>query len=308
MDHAGIARHRHRHARLAQPRGIRLALVTERVVFRGDDESRRQSLELRRGQRRGVGLGPVLRALEVVVPEPAHRIPREQVAVGVVAIRPRVEVVLRDRIGEHLERQRGTAPVAAHEADGGGEVPARAVTADGQAPPVDAETPGLAGDPLGRRVRVFGGDGVLVLGGEAVVDARHDRSRGIGERAADAVMRLDVADHPAAAMEVDVGGEGPATRRGIAPHGDCPAVDGHPVIVDARDVLHRAERGGARAHALAGLGRGHLLRGRQAERRRCVEDLLGLRIEWHGASPPHLSSGGSELRDVPTADGRRALH
>ena len=38
----GIARHRHRHARLAQPRGVRFALVTERVVFRGDDESRRQ--------------------------------------------------------------------------------------------------------------------------------------------------------------------------------------------------------------------------------------------------------------------------
>ena len=48
-----------------------------------------------------------------------------------------------------------------------------------------------------------------MLGRQAVVDARDHAAGRVGERPADAVVRVDVADHPAAAVEEDEAGKGP---------------------------------------------------------------------------------------------------
>ena len=59
----------------------------------------------------------------------------------------------------------------------------------------------VVGDPFCRGDRVIGGGGKFVLGREAVIDRDHDQRACIGELAADDVVGVEIADHPAAAME-----------------------------------------------------------------------------------------------------------
>ena len=42
-----------------------------------------------------------------------------------------------------------------------------------------------------------------VLGCEAIIDADHDATRPVGERATNAVVTFEIADHPSAAVEIN---------------------------------------------------------------------------------------------------------
>ena len=59
----------------------------------------------------------------------------------------------------------------------------------------------LVGGPFGRGDAVLDGGGKAVLGRQPIIDGEHQQLAFMGELAADHVMGLDVADHPAAAME-----------------------------------------------------------------------------------------------------------
>ena len=60
VRHAGITAEVDRHSVVGEPAGVRLALVTQRVVFGGDDERRRQSGETlaRSGEASGLAASP----------------------------------------------------------------------------------------------------------------------------------------------------------------------------------------------------------------------------------------------------------
>jgi hypothetical protein len=83
-----------------------------------------------------------------------------------------------------------------------GEIAAGAVAADGEARRVEAEAAALA------RGEFDGGDAILdrggkaVLGRQAVVEREHDAGRFLRQLPADRVVRLDIADAPAAAMKI----------------------------------------------------------------------------------------------------------
>ena len=72
-----------------------------------------------------------------------------------------------------------------------------------QAGAVTAVLAGVTGGPLQRRPCIVDSGGELVLGRQPVVDGDDDRGRRVGECAAELVVALQVADHPAAAVEVD---------------------------------------------------------------------------------------------------------
>ena len=117
------------------------------------------------------------------------------------------------RIEEQLEG--GTARVAAEsEAHGRREVAAGAVPADGDARGIQAETLGVREDPARR------GDGVVVrgrervLGREAVIEREDDDARAVREGPTEAVVRVDRAYDPPAAVEVDDGGGAVGGRAG----------------------------------------------------------------------------------------------
>src|SRR5258708_35752121 len=96
---------------------------------------------------------------------------------------------------------------------------------------------------------------------------------------------VEAADDPAAAvvedqyrMRADPGGP-------VQPHRDLSAGDRHAMVGHRGHLLERAERGGAGAHGLAGFRRGGVLDRLQVERGESLDDLLGLRIEWHVGLP-----------------------
>ena len=71
---------------------------------------------------------------------------------------------------------------------------------------IDAELFRMVGGPFGRGDAVLDGGGKAVLGREPVIDGEHQQLAFMGELAADHVMGLEIADHPAAAMEEDEAG------------------------------------------------------------------------------------------------------
>ena len=87
--------------------GVIFALVAQRIVFGGDHQCRRQSAQVARPQRRRIGFRRLGRIAEVVVPEPDHRVSRQSIAFGILAIRRRPwRVIVGDRIDQQLTEQR----------------------------------------------------------------------------------------------------------------------------------------------------------------------------------------------------------
>ena len=97
--------------------------------------------------------------------------------------------------------RRGTAPVARHERDDRGEVAAGAVAADREPGGVTAELGRVLAKPRDDRVRVLHAGREPVLGRETVVDRDDDAAGRVADRAAHAVVGVEVADHPPAAVE-----------------------------------------------------------------------------------------------------------
>ena len=194
-----------------------------------------------------------------------------------------------DRVDQHLEQDPRPVAIAGQQRHHRGQVAARAVAADRDARRIEPEARGVGRHPQQSRVGVLDRRRVLELGREPVVH-RRDRAAGrVDDGPADAVVGVEVADHPAAAvvedqhrMRADAGGL-------VHAHRDLAAGDRHAMIGHRGHLLERAERGGARAHGLAGFRRGGVLERLQVERGEGVDDLPGLRIEWHVRLPPGRS-------------------
>ena len=173
----------------------------QRIAFGGLDRGRREAGRVAQ-ERRDARAARIGRRREVVL-----LVPQQLVAVEEVALVGRVpadrQVGRRDGIDQQLEADDRLAGVAQVLADDGREVAAGRVARDRQPRRVGAEQRGVRVRPARRGERVVGRRGEAVLRREPVADVQHDGARGVGERPADAVVRVDRAEQPAAAVEVD---------------------------------------------------------------------------------------------------------
>ena len=190
----------------------------------------------------------------------------------------------------------GPLPLLRHQRDDGRHVAADAVSGDGEAAGVGAE--------LGRVLRHVLGDGVALLDrgriaalrGPVVVDENDDGIGADRELADQAIMRLLVAEHPAAAVNVHDDRQG-AGRAGRPHHADVgpPVRADHQHLVLAGDLRqgdgHRLLR--AREDGASGVGR-ERVDGRRAGE--AVDENPGRRIEVLGGERRGGHCGGCRER------------
>ena len=187
-------------------------------------------------------------------------------------------------VDQHLVHEARPSMVAGVERDDGGQVAPGAVAGNRQPARIDAVPLGVVGDPARGGDRILDGGGELVLGRQTVVDGHDDGGDGIGDRAADLVVALQVADHPAAAMEVDERRLRPAfvdPVAAIVPQRDRPVGPG------CRERQHLGHRLGLRLQDGAGcqVGLACLRRRQRFDRRPArgddqVAHLLGLGMQF----------------------------
>ncbi len=205
--------------------------------------------------------------------------------------------MVRDRIDEQLERQRGAAAVARHQRDGRGEVAAGAVAGDDDAARIDAQVCGVRGHPLQRRVAVVQPGRKLVFRREAIVDGHHLAAHAVGERAAGGVVAVEVAGDPAAAVQPDQQREragARVTRRVRAGAHGLAVAAGQVELLDRADHLLGWRQQVLRAFACdrdSQLGDGRAFQGVDG-----VDEGLGLGMQGHGAGSGMLHDGSEGLR------------
>src|SRR5213082_1491453 len=168
---------------------------------------------------------------------------------------------------------------------------------------IDAELARVGSHPGQRRVAVREGRRKRMLGGQAVVDGNQPTGAGVGEGAADRVVRIETAGDEPTAVEVDERGQRLARRaRGrVHPHRQRGLRRGQGAILHARHFLAQAgeseqllQRAAARADRQAASARG--IGGGEP-----LQQALGVGVEWHVAS----SKGARSVRSI-TARARRA--
>jgi len=69
--------------------------------------------------------------------------------------------------------------------------------------PIAAEARRVGRHPASRRIGVVGGSGILVLGSQSIIHGHHDAVGGRGDPRAQALVGIEVAHHPAAAVVID---------------------------------------------------------------------------------------------------------
>jgi hypothetical protein len=190
------------------------------------------------------------------------------------------EVEVGDRVEQQLRGEAGALAVAGGDRDRRGEVPAGAVPAGGDALGVASQLGGVLGHPRGRREAVVEGSGVGVLEREPVVDRDDDGAGPVGDPADRVVADVDVADHPAAAVEVHDDRLRPVARGGVDASGDVPGGSGDRPVLGG-DLLGLALQIGEALDGFPRLRDGHVLERRQPGRIERGEQLLGFGVQGH---------------------------
>src|SRR5437867_4151193 len=280
-------------ARLTELPCVRVTLVAQWIEARHHDQGRRDSGEGRRAQGREAPVDGVGLPGEVVRDEPPHRVSREHEALGEVGVRLRLRADVGDGIDQHLVRERRRAVITRQQCDDGREVTAGAVPADREPAGVDAERRRVGRDPPRGRPRVVDRGRELVLRRQTIVDVDDADARARRELSAEHVVRLDVADDPAAAVEEDERGQHRRRRhtfRTIETHGDRSRRTAGRQILHRSDLRRRRRGCGARvAEHLARVLRRELMVGRAPRLDDEVNDGLRLRIERGGSLVVHGS-------------------
>ena len=178
------------------------------------------------------------------------------------------------RVDQQLGDERALR-VPAVQGDHGGEVASCAVAGHGDPVGPPAKLVDVVECPLDGRDAALVRGRERVLRGQPVADVDHDGADGGGQPAGVAVMRVQVADDPAAAVEED--DRGPGGLLGpVDPHGDVPGRTGDRALVDALDVhQHGRVVGGPHVDAAAA----GLVRGGVVEQR-------GFAVVLHGLQHP----------------------
>src|ERR1700691_1364379 len=134
--------------------------------------------------------------------------------------------------------------------------------------------------PLGGGVAVLDGGGKLMLGRKPVIQGYHHGSGPPRNCPADGVVRIQIAQYPAAAVEVQQAGERALRRRSKNANWDGTLWVRNPEVLHAADLLRRSGDGFQTVHRRhTRLRRGKRLDGRRALRLVCLEQRPDFRIE-----------------------------
>src|SRR5438132_2886999 len=274
------------HAGLAKPIAVGPTLVAKRIKPGRDDHGRWLALEAGRTQRRGSQIGLVRVALQILLHVPEDPIARDHVAVRQLAVRARLQREVDGGIDEHLTRRRGHPAGSSELRDDGRQIPARRIAGHGDASDIDADVAALRPGPAIRRQAVLDRGRELVLGRQPIVDGHDEHTRVLGQPRAEAVMRLEIALNPAAAVEVRDGGlRRLRGARGVDARGNLARGPGNTNVLDTRQrrrgPVHQRHH---HAELLAQLGQ-RRKEPRHADRFDEFADDLRLRIHRAAADP-----------------------
>ncbi len=282
---------------LETPR-VRFAFVAQHVEPAREYDRRRESAQVGREQRRRARVERRRVVRQVVRPEPIHVALGKEEPFGEESVRRVLRREVRDRIGEELRRRARTAVPTRELRDDGGEVAARAVARDGDPGGVEPELGRMRRGPAKRGERVVDGGRKPVLGSQAIVDRQHP---GVGlarEMAARRVVRVEVADHPAAAVVVDDEWATLAVvERHVQSRGDRPGRSGEDAVLDARDRWRRPrEYASAPPHLRAGVRGRHRSEAAMAGQGDEPQHELILRGELLPVDPDRPAAGEEALQ------------
>jgi hypothetical protein len=130
-----------------------------------------------------------------------HRGCGERHALGDAAVGVAARGQVEHRVEQGLKDHRRQRAIAGHEGQGGGQVATSTVAADGQARGVDVQRLGLRRQPAQRGSGVVQSRREGVFGREAVVHRNDTQASSVGNAPAQAVVAVQVANDPAAAMQ-----------------------------------------------------------------------------------------------------------
>ena len=166
-----------------------------------------------------------------MIDEPAHPGSGQLWPIGVLGEAGKAACEIRGRIHQQLVAQRHWCKVP----DDDGQVGAGGVATDGKPIGRAAKRCSVGVSPTGRCDSVVEGGRELMLRSQPIVDAQHGLIAAVGEDATDVVMRVEIADHPSAAVEEDQQAEVVAVVRSVQ-------ANGHAVCVEIASVMDRLGR------------------------------------------------------------------
>ena len=189
-------------ARLRECFRVGLTFVTQHIETCGHDQCRGQAGKVLGEQRGDVWFGIALAGARIVVR-------REGVAVRNTEKKPLVEEVVRRAVCQAIdgwvdeELSAGWAGTRRAPCNDGRKVRPGAVTANGDPARVRAELGGVCLCPAERRLGVLDCSREWVLRREAVIRAQHMLTRMPAQQAAHLIVRVEIAEHEAAAVIVN---------------------------------------------------------------------------------------------------------
>jgi hypothetical protein len=153
MSHTSLAVVVDEYASLAQLYGISLPLLSQPIVLAGDDEGLRQVTQVIGEWRRGVRLGVVLLAVQILLAEPFHILKAWRV----------IGSHVQGGVHQELKDNRWAFPIPGHQAYGRCQICARAVSGNGKTVPVGIQVLRMVGCPDSGRIGIVQCSGELVL-------------------------------------------------------------------------------------------------------------------------------------------------
>jgi hypothetical protein len=211
--------------------------------------------------------------------------PCEHVAVGVLEVRRRIQIEVGHGVEQELERDRRRPSVACAAGDDRGEVSPCAVAAHSHSPRVEVELVAVRGDPERHGLGVQDRCGERVFGGEAVGNRDDRDTRLARDRAAELIVAVEAADHPAAAVEVDEHSKRARPLRRCETNADRPRRTRHLSILNPSDLRLRYEEERRGLHLQPRLVWRKCILRQVPLHGELVEECLGLRVEGHRGSP-----------------------
>src|SRR5581483_827841 len=222
--------------------------------------------------------------VQIMVAKPAHIVPREHIAGPVFLFRMGLGKKIGGGIDQQLEVQRGASLVSRHLRHDRRQVAAGAITPDSYACGVNIQLGPMSSDPLRRGIAIVGSSRKLVFGSQPIIYRYHDTASFVRQAAAEGIVCIQVANHPATAMKEHERRKGTFSLWGINSDRQIALWTRDQPIFDAcnRFDLTRCKRS-------VGLHRDHLayhLRFKRMKRRpieggHLLQIRLYLWIEWH---------------------------
>ena len=241
MDLSGVLAIDDVDARGAEPLGVGVPFVAEWIEPCRDDQRRRLAGEILRAQRRGARVVTVGVRRQILRRVPLDAVARDDVALDELAMRCRVEREIDGGIDQHLARRHGHAGLRRELRHHRRQIPSGRVARDGDTRGIRAELGRVRAKPAIRGEAIVDGGRELVLGRQSIIDRNDDRAGTQREPRAQAVVRLEIALHPAAAVEVrDHRARRRTDTRGVVdPPGNRARRSGNGDVLDACEVGRR---------------------------------------------------------------------